>query len=106
MFSIRTEAQRRRSPFQLSSFAAAGREMFRSPEEWLCKCALDISPEEASFARRGFRGGEAGVRRRLEQAGRVFLQGYRATLEADEPEALATRLDAVESEFRGFAFEG
>jgi enediyne biosynthesis protein E3 len=70
------------------------------------KLVFGISLEEATFARRGFRGGEAGARQHLEQIGRTFLQGYHAALTEDEPEALATRLNEVEVELRGFAFEG
>jgi enediyne biosynthesis protein E3 len=72
----------------------------------LRKVAFGISLEEATFARRGFRVGEAGAQQRLEQIGDVFLQGYHAALEEDAPEALALRLGAVDAELRGFAFEG
>jgi len=73
---------------------------------WLRKLIFGLSLEEASFARRGFCAGDAGARQRLEQIGRTFLHGYHAALEEDEPEALAYRLNAVELEWRGFAFEG
>jgi hypothetical protein len=73
---------------------------------WLRKRIFGISDEEASFARRGFRGGDAASRRHLEGIGRAFLQGYHAALEEDRPAALASRLDDVEPGFRGFAFEG
>lgn len=72
----------------------------------LRKLIFGISLEEASFARRGFRAGDAGARQRLEQIGRTFLHGYHAALEENEPERLAQRLNAVELEWRGFAFEG
>ena len=72
----------------------------------LRKVALGISLEEATFARRGFRAGEAGAQQRLEQIGEVFLHGYHAVFEEDAPEALALRLRAVDAELRGFAFEG
>lgn len=42
----------------------------------------------------------------LEASGRSFLAGYHLALEEEAPAALATRLDGVEAEFRGFAFEG
>jgi len=70
------------------------------------KRLFGISPEEATFARRGFRGGDDGARQRLEQVGCVFLRGYHAALEEDDPERLAQQLNAVEAEWRGFAFEG
>jgi hypothetical protein len=65
-----------------------------------------ISPEEATFARRGFRGGDAVVRQRLEQVGYTFVRGYNAALEESKPQELEQRLNAVEREHRGFAFEG
>lgn len=70
------------------------------------KLVFGISPAETTFERRGFRGGNGGVRQRLEQIGRAFTQGYHAALENDHFEALVPRLNAVELEFRGFAFEG
>ncbi len=66
---------------------------------------LGISPEEATFARRGFHGGDQQVRARLERVGATFLEGYHTALEADEA-ALGPRLNAIEAEWRGFAFEG
>ena len=70
------------------------------------KTLFGIPPGEVSFTRRGFRGGEAGLWQRLEQVGHTFVRGYHAALEKDEPEALVLRLNAVEAEFSGFAFEG
>jgi hypothetical protein len=67
---------------------------------------LGISAQEASFARRGFRGGDERVRAHLERIGRIFLHGYHAALEVDRPERLVTALQAIEPEQRGFAFEG
>lgn len=67
---------------------------------------LGLSPAEASFARRGFLVGEEKARHRLEQIGVTFLSGYHAALEATELVPLARRLAAVETDLRGFAFEG
>ncbi len=67
---------------------------------------LGISVAETSFARRGFRGGDAETRERLERVGLTFLQGYHAAIEEGRPDALGPRLDAVEAGLRGFAFEG
>lgn len=39
-------------------------------------------------------------------SGQVFLQGYHAALEENDVEALAHRLNEIEVEYRGFAFEG
>jgi hypothetical protein len=72
----------------------------------LSKLVFGISPEEATFSRRGFSSGDEGVRLRLERVGETFLGGYHAALEADDDESLARRLSAFEAETRGFAFEG
>jgi enediyne biosynthesis protein E3 len=66
-----------------------------------------ISPEETTFARRGFRATDAAVRERLEEVGRCFVRGYHAALEEDRPLPLAARIEReVERSFRGFAYEG
>ena len=67
---------------------------------------LCFSREETSFVRRGFRGATETERTRLEQVGAVFLLGYHAALEHGVTETLVLNLNAVESEWRGFAFEG
>ena len=67
---------------------------------------LGLSPAEASFSRRGFSAGEEEARRRLEKIGVTFLSGYHVALEETGFVTLAHRLAAVETEFRGFAFEG
>ena len=65
-----------------------------------------ISPEEASFERRGFRGGDAAARERLERIGASVLFGYHAALDTDDVDALAAALASVAPEDRGFAYEG
>ena len=65
---------------------------------------LGISPAEASFARRGFWHGRA--RERLELVGVVFLQGYQLALEENNPRELVARLNLLDAELLGFAFEG
>lgn len=67
---------------------------------------LGLSPTEATFAKRGFIAGEDHARQRLEQIGSTFLSGYHAALEETTSVPLARRLSSVESELRGFAFEG
>lgn len=67
---------------------------------------LGLSLAEASFAKRGFLVGQEQARERLEQIGVTFLSGYHAALEENGFASLAQRLAAVETEFRGFAFEG
>jgi enediyne biosynthesis protein E3 len=65
-----------------------------------------LSPAEASFAKRGFVAREDNARRRLEQIGITFLSGYHAALEETAFVPLARRLASVETDLRGFAFEG
>jgi len=67
---------------------------------------LGIAPQETSFARRGFRCDAADLRARLEEVGRTFVAGYHAALEEGEGAALAARLDRVDRELRGWAYEG
>lgn len=77
----------------------------RSTWGWIRWRLFGISPEEASFVRRGFASPDPAARSRLEHIGRTFIRGYLAGL--DEPSgAVAARLDAVEPELRGFAYEG
>jgi hypothetical protein len=67
---------------------------------------MGISPEEISFDRRGFPSCDPDVRRRLERIGATFLHGYHAAVDYSAPEVLARRLNRVDAEYRGFAFEG
>ncbi len=64
-----------------------------------------ISPREITFAKRGFRGGAKGMRERIERIGRTFQEGYHAALRHGGPD-LSPKLDQIELEFRGFAYEG
>jgi hypothetical protein len=75
------------------------------PWAWVRRRLLGISPEEASFARRGFGPAEPAVQTRLEEIGRVFVRGYLAGLEGAAA-SLRSRLEVAEPEFRGFAYEG
>jgi hypothetical protein len=73
----------------------------------LSRRVLGISPQETSFARRGFRCDSDAVRERLETVGRSFVAGYLCALEAPDAEALAARIGAeVARDFQGFANEG
>jgi hypothetical protein len=46
------------------------------------------------------------MRQRIEAIGRTFVAGYHAALETGSAEGLGARLDQVELELRGFAYEG
>jgi len=64
-----------------------------------------ISLGEIAFEKRGFRGGEGGMRDHIERIGRTFREGYHTALDDGGPE-LSPKLDQVEVEFRGFSYEG
>jgi len=72
----------------------------------IAKLLFGISPAETTVARRGFRGGDSAACEHIERIGRTFADAYHAALEDDCLERLAPRLDRVEREFRGFAYEG
>ena len=72
----------------------------------IVRSLLQIAPAEATFARRRFRGASEPARERLEEVGRTFLVGYHAALEGGAADEVAARLAGVETERRGFAFEG
>lgn len=67
---------------------------------------LGISPDEVSFARRGFTCRDEAVRLHLEEVGRAFVAGYTAALEEPAVDALARRLEAMPRARWGFAYEG
>ena len=53
-------------------------QLVRSAAGRLRRRILGIADEEASSARRGFRGGDEALRRHLDAIGRAFLHGYHA----------------------------
>jgi enediyne biosynthesis protein E3 len=65
-----------------------------------------IRARELDFDRRGFRGSDPAMRRRLEHVGRAFASGYHAALEEDELETLVITLNSIDADLRGFAYEG
>lgn len=77
------------------------------PVRSLRKRILRISFEEVTFDRRGFKNDCAReTRERLEHIGRTFLLGHLAALNDDGCEALASNLEKIDRDFRGFAYEG
>src|SRR5687767_6993262 len=76
------------------------------PARSLRRGLFGLTPDEASFARRGFRGSGEPAQARLESIGTAFLQGYHAALDDAEPRALRAALAQVELDLRGFAHEG
>ena len=73
---------------------------------YLRKNLFNISLEETTFARRGFRECTPQIQQHLERVGATFLQGYHAAIEANRLDLLILKLNAIEAEWRGFAFEG
>jgi Protein of unknown function (DUF1702) len=61
---------------------------------------------EASFAARGFDTSNAPAREQLEASALQFIIGYEFGIEQKGFDGLVTRLDSLEREFRGFAYEG
>lgn len=73
---------------------------------------LGLSPEEASFQRRGFPVTDERRRDRLEEIGRVFISGYNKALAGGSArgdrslEHLRSELEDVPGVLQGFAYEG
>lgn len=67
---------------------------------------LGINGRKVTFARRGFSFVKPEVRDRLEHVGTIFLVGYHTALQQYKLEALSEKLERVELEYRGFAYEG
>lgn len=59
----------------------------------------------ATWAEREVRESDAGIQKRLEQAGRSLMKGYHTSV-SDELEAIAPKLNELDEELRGFAYEG
>jgi hypothetical protein len=68
---------------------------------------LSISPEEALFSKRGFSSANQESRQKLELIAQTFVRGYNIAIEErGNLAALAPRLELIENERRGFAYEG
>jgi hypothetical protein len=91
--------------FEVNSFSAPG-VTANGLVPRLRKQIFGISVEEVTFARRGFNDSGRAARERLEHIGRSFLRGYHAALCDEDPEVLASNLEAVGRESCGFAYEG
>ena len=73
----------------------------------LKRSLLALSPEEATFERRKFDCVDSMARADLEEVLRVFISGYNLTLEIQDYELLAQRLERTfDRHHVGFAFEG
>lgn len=65
-----------------------------------------IERREVTFARRGFWADSPAAVAQLERAGASFVDGYHLALHNPGSSSLGVALDRVESQWRGFAFEG
>ena len=77
------------------------------PLSQLKKRLLRLSPNEASFSRRGFPGWRSGSRGHLESVIHTFIEGYNIALSETDMVQLSNRLDeAFSPPVVGFAYEG
>ncbi len=77
------------------------------PLTQLKKRLFELSPNEASFSRRGFPGFRSGSRGHLESVIHAFIEGYNIALGEADMVQVSNRLDAAfSSAFVGFAYEG
>jgi enediyne biosynthesis protein E3 len=67
---------------------------------------LKIDRREVQFERRGFVCANPVIQARLENIGGVFLQGYHAAFQEADQSVLTEKLNQVDQEQRGFAYEG
>ena len=65
-----------------------------------------ISSKAVDFQRRGFHIGSVQARQQLEASGGAFVAGYNTALGCTDAEALAKRLDVLQTDLHGFAYEG
>ena len=77
-----------------------------NPLRSLRRLVLGVSPQETSFAKRGFELGEITLQSHLEGIGEYFVRGYNLALAHYPDEELYNELDCISAEFSGFAYEG
>ena len=68
--------------------------------------ALSISEKEINCGFRGFNVPKKKVRERIESIGECFLHGYHLAINSTDTLLLTEKLNEVNLEDRGFAFEG
>jgi hypothetical protein len=81
---------------------------FLQPISWgkVKRRFLGISLEEVTVIRRGFQITDPQKQERVEQIGMTFLTGYHGAIAAESLEKLVIELNAIDSEYQGFAYEG
>lgn len=67
---------------------------------------LKIDQREVECDRRKFYCPQPAIRERLESIGKVFLHGYHSALAQPDQQKLASQLERIGPEHRGFAYEG
>lgn len=72
----------------------------------LRRFALSPAMSEVTFARRGFPGASAPAAPQLETIPQAVICGFEWGIEVRQQQELASRLDMVAAEVRGFAYEG
>ena len=72
----------------------------------VARLLFSLSREQESFARSLAAFQEGPMRRRAQEIGDSFAEGYHAALEDSRPQTLAARLARLEPELWGFAYEG
>lgn len=70
------------------------------------KRILAPAPSEVTFEERGFHVYQPQAQRRLEMSGLQFILGFEFAIEHATVEEMVTRLDTLDWEYRGFAYEG
>ncbi len=67
---------------------------------------LALKKDQTGYVRRGFRGATEQIRQQLENVGDTFVTGYNLAVKNETPETIGLQLNTIETECRGFAFEG
>lgn len=72
----------------------------------LVRRLVGLSPDEASFQKRGFQAMDPERQDRLEAVGKAFIHGYNTALSVRDLSVLRSVLDAAPLDKRGFVYEG
>lgn len=72
----------------------------------ICRLVFGISEQEATFARRGFKGTDPEAQQHLESMARTFIYGYNIAISTSNIDRMSLQLQQLKQETQGFAFEG
>ncbi|MDZ8187171.1 MAG: DUF1702 family protein [Nostoc sp. ChiSLP02] len=73
---------------------------------------MEIKTNEANtlmadtWAKRGIQKSDAGVQQRLSKIGSTVLQGYHVAIASEDLKAIAPKINEIDAELQGFAYEG